>query len=244
MKCKDFEKMVILDMIEPLDDSKKKVLEKHIQVCQVCAHDRHRLEKFQDLYQDSLGEIPVPDWDRAWLRIRENVSPSPQKRNSFVGRYRWAMASGFAVVIFVFGIAVGKWFIQSPAVQMKISNQHMVSFNLREHFEEIKPILMDYKNAKVSNQNQLNLSSSLVMEKDFVSQLLVKNRMLRRKVSEKDNVYLSRLLEELEIILTEIANITQDDPEYVMFVKDLIEQKGILFKMKFLNSESERSMRI
>lgn len=69
------------------------------------------------------------------------------------------------------------------------------------------------------------------MDKEVARNLIIQNILLRRIVAEKNPTAL-QFLEDVDIVLKEIANLKSGDQQTPSLIKELIEQRGILFKME------------
>jgi hypothetical protein len=50
-------------------------------------------------------------------------------------------------------------------------------------------------------------------------------------IAEK-NPNLAQLLEDVDLVLREIANLDEEDPENLSMIKELIQQRGILYEIE------------
>jgi hypothetical protein len=68
----------------------------------------------------------------------------------------------------------------------------------------------------------------------MVIDLLIRNQMLLCNLPGENDKQMQKLLKELKVILIKIALLTLDDPESLSIIKQMIRQKGLLFKMEAL----------
>jgi hypothetical protein len=86
--------------------------------------------------------------------------------------------------------------------------------------------LIEYANYTSSEKGE----ESIVMDKEVARNLILQNFLLKRMVA-KTNPSAAQLLEDVDLVLREIANLRKEDKQTPSLIKDLIHQRGILFKI-------------
>ena len=93
------------------------------------------------------------------------------------------------------------------------------------HFEKSEFLLRSFRNVRISKGSVAELS----YEKKRAKQLVVQNMILRREADAAGDVQSSSLLESLEPILVDIANLPDKPTETdVQVIKDRVERKNIV----------------
>jgi hypothetical protein len=116
---------------------------------------------------------------------------------------------------------------------------------LLAHFEDVKPVIIEYAACTADPA----VGEDLLPGKDIIIRLLKRNRILKNRVPLHKKEQLGQLLDELEIILTKIANLDEDSDQNreidsCSSIKQLIKEKGILFKLEVSDSGDEASLTI
>ncbi|MCP5104129.1 MAG: hypothetical protein GY950_12155 [bacterium] len=241
-ECKKYEAMMDAYVCETLTQTERSELEIHTTGCTACTHTFSEIkEAFSLIEADAEDEqaVPTPDWDTQWRIIRKRVFETTAPRNQTARGFGWrlaALTAAGAMVIFILGIFVGKYMIFSPSKTgvsgAQISSQLQAA--LQDHIESIEPVIIQYANYRKSGSGNENLSIDI--DREMAAKFLVKNRLLQGKLLTNKNQYMRQLLEELDMILTEISNLTTDEPENLLLIKELIKIKGILLKVEVFHA--------
>lgn len=228
MKCKKFRPDIVLYLYDELNNKDKEQLEAHLSECPECALEMTEMRNvFHLVDKTHSGHLPSADWDKCWHRISNHLtrtSPKP-KFKPFV---RWTLAAASALIVFALGIFFGRMWISGPdSGPVTVSSQSAYAVQLRDYIGSVKPVLLDY-----SNQAQPN-GETVVIDAAFLTTMLLQNYVLKQMVAEQD-LQAAQMLEDLELVLREVINKTEDDPANSEMIRDLIKQRNILFKMDVL----------
>ncbi len=237
--CHKFDKMMDLYVCGLLPDSNLRRLENHIEACPYCAANfAHMKETYRAMDSNAIP-IPKPDWDTNWRIIRKRVLQTTTKKSHAPARgLRWGMALAGSFVIFILGIFAGRLFLNSPPPLPSEDNRlaQQLQSSMQEHIDGIKPVILQYANYKADPGQFPDVS----IDREIAAQFLEKNRLLQGHFQPgrpNKNKYMLQLLEELDLILTEISNLTDNEPENLALVKELIKIKGTLLKMELIHSQ-------
>lgn len=231
MKCKKHEEKIILYLYGELGESERAELEEHIKECPVCSRDLAYTKKVLKLLDEVKEEIPEANWQKCWKEIDSGIGEKFSKKKTLFALPQWAYAAAALVIIFAAGIIIGRfWFFsgQKPATQTAAS-QSAIEIQLKEYIQDLKPILVEYANYTPVERGE----GTVTMDREIARRLLVQNILLRKIVTET-NPSLLQFLEDVDVVLKEIANLKKDDKQTPPLIKELIDQKEILFKMEIL----------
>ena len=150
---------------------------------------------------------------------------------------RWVPAAAAIVLVFVLGIYLGRFWpssqsemvAQEEAVIQEEGTSGFTQATLVQHFESLKPLLIDYANYATTEKED----SQIVVDRSIVRNLLVQNYLLLRMVA-KDNPEAADLLEDIDLVLREIKNLENGDPNASRMIRELIQHRKILFKIDVL----------
>lgn len=246
MKCKTHREQIVLYLYGDLTGREKAELEDHIKGCAECAADLvYTREVFQILDDAKVERMPEADWDRCWSTISTDIADQAkksQRKNSFLIP-GWAYAGASLILIFVLGIAIGRFWLPSrtqtavadvseaPTVQQAGITPEYAQQSLNDHFESLKPLLVEYANYT----NEGNTKETVTMDKEILENLLIQNYLLKKIVAES-NPSAQEILEDLDLVLREIKNHRSDDKTASSLIKNLIQERDILFKMDVLKT--------
>jgi hypothetical protein len=240
MKC--LKKSVLPEYIDnELSGKQLREVEAHLAICASCRGNLERMKADIDLVLENM-EMLNPEHIPADILIPVPVGEknTGARRISFPA-FRWwdrRLAVAGSLLIFILGILVGTFFFSSPPLNISIRHEspEQLRFILQEHFENIKPVLIEYANFSVSQEDGMDI----LLDKEFVTALVEQNRFIKKRIPADKNEYLSRLLDELGLILQEISSLTKEDPASLSMIKE----KEILFKLEASNPNSRDLLKI
>lgn len=234
MNCKTARDFIVLDFYRELEDSDKAKLDNHIRKCPACREELALTQKiFAVLDEHKPSDALATDWDQAWAGIHAEISKKRAKRRpSFASGRRWALAGASLALVLVAGVLIGKyWFAplpKPPSVLLPASSETTsMQPALSSHLNDLMPILLDY----VHEQPTHGTAKKILLDEQLLRGLLLQNVLLKRALADKDPAA-SELLEDLDLVLKEIANHQEQNQEIPSGIKDFIKQRGILFKME------------
>lgn len=246
MKCKTYKEKIVLDLYGELTPGEKADLDDHIKDCTECAADlAYTREVFQNLDEAKVERVPEPDWDKCWRTINTDISGKAKNhhRKKFFLLPGWAYAGAALILIFVLGVVIGRFWLPSQSQtaiadgtaatteqQMGVTPQY-VQQSLNEHFDNLKPLLVEYANYT----NEGNGKETVTVDKEILKNLIIQNYLLKKIVAESDPSA-QEILEDLDLVLREIKNHRSDDSSASALIKDLIHERDILFKMNVLKT--------
>jgi len=82
------------------------------------------------------------------------------------------------------------------------------------------------------------------VDKEIIRNILEDTRLLKRHISPEKEPYLAALLEELELILTEIKNVTPGKRDSMESLQEMIREKNMPLKIDLFKNKVKRSERI
>jgi hypothetical protein len=232
MRCKNYKEKIILYLYGELDEKGKAEVESHIRECADCGQDLAYTRKVFKALDETQDVTPEATWEKCWKEINGTIAEKPGQKKSFFAFPRWVYAAAAVLVIFVAGMLIGRFWLApgaksslQPAALSAVSATSYQPF-LQNFIEDLKPVLVEYANYSAKKEKEV-----IVMDKEVARSLIIQNLLLRRIVAEKDPSAL-QFLEDVDIVLKEIANLKSGDQQTPSLIKELIEQRGILFKME------------
>ena len=90
-------------------------------------------------------------------------------------------------------------------------------------------MLVEYANYTSSEKGE----ETILMDKEMARNLLIQNILLKSIVAKTDPT-LVQLLDDVDIVLKEISNLKKEDRQTPSLIKELIQEREILFKMEVL----------
>jgi hypothetical protein len=232
MKCKKFKQQVILHLYGESNEEDRQRLRKHLEQCPGCAKDTaFTQEVFKLIDEAKTIEAPEANWEKSWGHIQSEILGAPRRQRRFMLSPAWAAAAAGIILVFALGLFIGRFWSPSrdPVLAKTDLTDQYTKLTIQEHFDNLKPLLVEYSNYAVSD----NKDTSIVIDREILRSLLIQNYLLMRVVA-KDDPSAAALLEDIELVLREITNLERGDKNAPSMVKELIDQREILFKMEVM----------
>jgi negative regulator of sigma E activity len=117
----------------------------------------------------------------------------------------------------------GEQFASIPAPPIRSGDAQTMT---AMHFESSETLLLAFRNVRL---NQPGMAEEVGYERKRAQQLVYQNMMLRREADAAGDVQISSLLESLEPILIDIANLPDHpDQDAVRVIRERVERKNIV----------------
>ena len=108
------------------------------------------------------------------------------------------------------------------------------------HFEKSETLLVAFRNVRL---NEPGTATEIGYERKRAQQLVYQNMMLRREADASGDTQVSSLLESLEPILLDIANLPDKArPSDVRTIKDRVERKNIVALLQVNSTALARAL--
>jgi len=229
MACKKYKEKIVLHLYGELSEEDTQELLKHIHVCRDCAEDFEYTKKvFHMLDETKIEDIPEANWEKCWGEIEPGIQVKKRQPWSLPLFPIWAYATSALVLVFAVGLFIGRMAFQ-PSVsrsQPLEGPQSAMHPSVQEHLESLQSVLVEYANYTPSAED-----GKIIIDQNIVRNLIIQNILLKRMIAEK-NPTLTQLLEDVDLVLREIANLEKEDTETLSMIKELIRQRGILYEIE------------
>ena len=159
MACKKYKykEKIVLHLYGELGENDAKNLMAHIEECAECAEEFAYTKKvFQVLDETKSDDIPEANWDKCWNTIDVGIQSKDRKKKSFLLYPRWAYASAAVIIVFALGFFFGRIAFFKPGKGNQVlleGSQSAMYPSIQEHFESLKPVLVEYANYTDSPDN-------------------------------------------------------------------------------------------
>lgn len=263
-KCKKIKELMpdALANQNVFPEAELKKIREHINGCPQCSGDYKKLAGLMTVMNKrQRPQMSDAFWDNYSLRLEEKLDAAAaadeQKQatktagwkrwaGNFDFKIHWVLYPAAAVAILAVGIAIGQYLslhTEKDIVNTAISSLRQLSPAVAEHFENIRPLLLDYANSSPQDSKTAPAETVLV-EKSTVKKLLLENQLLKRLMAKNNNITVKELMDELELILLELANDSGNGEETRRAVQQLIKENDVLFKIKTLAKKDKNTLTI
>jgi hypothetical protein len=199
-------------------------------------------------------EPPAAGWEEGlWRRLQPHLQAQPRPRPaahllSFVGRHRWLPAAAAAGLLLALGFLAGR--LASPrdpatsALLTAEARQRILVETLAEHLERSQRLFTEIANAPAADAGTVaTAGDGFAAERQAANELLAANRLYRTAAERGRHEGIAALLARMEPVLLDLANLPADpDAEDVAFLRQRIEDQGLLFKTRVASELLDRTL--
>jgi hypothetical protein len=150
---------------------------------------------------------------------------------------RWALLAAGFMAFFILGVAMARLVFFRAAADADAPAAAPFLYSAQDYFAALQPVLSEFNNAALT-------AGGSAGERPRVRMLLNNLRILRLRAARDKDASLLALLDDIELVLLEIAHLDRSDPENTRLVNTLIREKGITMKMKVFKFNNRKSVRI
>ncbi|NQT27466.1 zf-HC2 domain-containing protein [candidate division KSB1 bacterium] len=244
-RCKQVEQWMIEARFGELDASRQVKLADHLETCVNCqARSEKFLATMNRIDRYSRPELDNAYWTAYWNKLEARL---PAQKSSFTETVRdslnrmfkpatpagWTPRLAFgAVIILVMGIFIGRAFFSNPQVIMQpIGNESSNLFiQTSQYVERSKLILLGIVNTDSESDDLF--SDNFSRQQSMSRQLVNQSEPLKTALANCRQPMLQELVEELEVILLQIANLEAGgDIQGVDLIRSGAESNSILMKI-------------
>ena len=218
----------------------------HLAVCESCRANYQALRRVLA----AVETLPVPERTErygaeVWRQVRPQLAkPSGLRESSFWHLFpwpRWAVAGALGLLVLGAFLAGRFWPQPQTKPATAIAQSQPLSAGARErvllteigdHLERSQLALIELINSKT------NGAVDITVEQVLARELTAVNRLFRRAATDAGEPGLASVLEELELVLVEVANgpARLSGDEFAA-LRERIDTDGLLFKVKVLGAQ-------
>jgi len=215
-------------------------VETHLEACSACRAEYASLQRTLN----TVDGLPVPERGaeygaQVWARVSAELGLGAKRswrdrlRAAWSGGIpRWATAGGVTMLLALAFLA-GRWTVrptlpQGPASQVanaRAGHERILLDALGEHLDRSQMTLVSLANSG---------AGETPMERDQAEDLLKENRLYRQAAVRSGDENAAVVLDELERVLTEVANAPDSDLDGL---RQRMARQDLLFKIRVLRSQ-------
>lgn len=231
-------------------------LERHLRECETCREAFSRLEQVLRAVDEASVPEPSSGFEGAvWTRLRPGLRASrPARRSAFGIRHsvfglpRWAFASGIAALVVIAFLTGALWRqtrqaapqqarVETPPAGSPTTDtaadlrERLLLAVVGEHLDRTEFVLTELLSA--NGTGLVDISAEQARAQDLVSE----NRLYRQTAQSVGNLPIVSLLDQLDLILTEVAGGPSAIPTADLdAMRRRIEGQNLLFKVQVVRS--------
>ncbi len=219
----------------------------HIQSCDSCRANYQALQRVLS----AVDAMPVPErtenyGPEVWRQLRSQLIRAPMPRRREFGELfrwpRWAWAGAFALLV-AGAFLAGRFWPQPPAEAAFVAarparplsesaRERVRLMEIGDHLERSQLALLELINSRTNGAVDISVEQVLARE------LVAINHLFRRAATDAGEPGMASVLEELELVLVEVANgpakLTSED---FAALRQRIDTDGLLFKVKVVSAQ-------
>ena len=229
MNCKECEEILVINMFGKLSQDEKERLDSHIQACPECARKFDKMPLVKDAF-DGSEDVPLPDRERSWEIIADRALKSRRGFQMHIPFSRAAWIASALVAVFVLGFFFGRQFIFEPSARPSgplLAEQRGTP--LERYAEGLETVLVGFMNRGVPHSEEL-----AGLEKLLIDEMLIQTKILKRLFQDRNDPILE-LLEDMELILVALSNLSPEDSLGAEQLHGLIKEKGLKLRLRVLS---------
>lgn len=237
---------LILQYYGELDADAATTVAAHLHGCDACAASYSKLQRVLAAVE-AVPAVPVADgFERTvWARLQPELGG--RRRGWFYtglsspGRLGWACAAVLVIVAAFFAGRVSQR-VQPPqeaaTAAASTLRERVLLSDLGTHLDRSQMMLIELVSAQTADD------LDIAAERVRAEQLAADNRLYRQTALANGNRALAAVLDDLEQVLVDVAA-SPDAPSAadLVEVRERIEKKGLLFKVRVLSSEVQQRQR-
>ena len=181
-------------------------------------------------------QVPDPGngyWDNLWNRIEERLDKIEKNKNT---TGIWPVVLRVAAILLT-GIFIGYLIFSAPEPSKNIADVEKTDVQLTalnkkvaDVLEESQILLLGIVNIDIPNENSQTIDFSFQIK--ISNDLLLRTSDLKKQLSKIRNRRMVRLIDDLELILRQIANLDDDfNLPVIKMVRQGAENQSLLYKI-------------
>lgn len=228
MNCREFETNLVLRLLEPLPPETQAGLDAHRAVCRRCAARYEKASRLPVFLPRENGPAPAePPSSRVevFARLEKTWAPRPRFTRP---RFAWAAAS--AVVFLLAGIAIGTGILRpdrSVPERAALSPDNV----LKAYVDRLEPVLVDFQ----VKGNERAPEELIEFEKRMTAELRADTALLKEAARLAGQSDLVELLDEIDMLLLNIARLQAGDEDAADQLRRLIRENRLAWASRLLS---------
>jgi hypothetical protein len=225
-------------------------IQSHLESCAECSASWQQLRRVMEAIDTAPVPEPGPSFERVmWARLQQElgdelgaprVSGAGGWRSWFTGP-RLVVAGSLAAIVIVVG-ALRMSTGDAPAgtavadADAGSHREQVMLTAVSDHIEQSQVVLVELANAETPGVGDGDID--VTFERDAADDLVSAGRLYRETARETGNLQLAALLEELEMVLVDIARGPGAiSAEELAAIRAQIEEQQLIFKLQVLGAD-------
>jgi len=252
-ECNKYTDLFVEYLFGEIEEESKEILLRHLARCPRCESELAEMRQTMDMMGKKSRVEPSEEyWDSYWsvlsARMDVELAPEPKRKVTILERirallptvpgsaYRWAAVTAALVL----GILIGRFILttdgikqmpvaQRPQLREEAPSAQTVDYRAEKYLEKSKIFLLGF----VNTNGEIETGDYDFDRQGEVSQdLIQETSYLKENLDGRSQQRVVNLIEQLETILIEIANLEEEeDLPNIELIRNGIDRNGILLKI-------------
>ena len=215
-------------------------IDAHLASCDACRGAFHALQRVMEAIDTAPVPEPGPGFERTvWARLQESIeAPRAVSRWAWFSPRALVFAGGLAAV--VIGVLVWQLtLVYSPGAgpqtvaDAEAHRERVLLTAVSDHIEQSELVLVELANAE-PQEGDLDVS----LERSAADDLVSAGRLYRETARQTGDFHLASLLDELELVLVEIARGPEAlSAQQLQGLRNQIDDQELIFKLRVLAAD-------
>lgn len=247
MNCKQVQRKLSDYVDRNLSDSEKMIIENHLDDCRNCSSEFASLQAILT-EASKMDNVTAPDvlWEKIEYQLDAGANSLLSRISASMSHLKAGLQNAIpipmpvlrmagVISVLIIGVLIGRFFyptekkeVTVPTAEVQDGKMQLLSERTVGYVDKSKILFLGLVNANPEELKNSDLSS----EKRLARNLIAEASFLKENLSPKSNASIIQLVDELEMILYEIANLEeQQDIDNIELIKSGIDRKGLLLKI-------------
>lgn len=244
LSCDNCQQLIADALYDALDATQQQKLESHLQECASCREQYAEIRRAIDTLQaqevgsglyDDIPERVAMDtlWDRLQPELNridaERYRALPKQRNHRLIGMGLALAASLALLVAILPLVSNNEETAPPATA-----SNLISPELMDYLTRAEVMLLLVANAETQSV------SAVPIRQTFARDMALEANILNTSMQNNLNSGQSRLLQDIEFLLLQIANLDSSNMEQgVQLLQQYLEENSVLFKIRLLEMRNQ-----
>ena len=240
--CEKWRDLLVLEYYGELSSRRSRKLHRHLELCPHCLREFTALkQRLDSIPRPSHRDPGEPFWDDFMQGLNRRIDQENSAPVIAMPSHRrhWRMAAAAMFLVVIGGVAGRFLFPPSGRAPSTSVARKGYSMEFQSHLNTMNPLVID-----CANTDPADLANSLPLSPTAWNQLILRNRLLKRRAKEQNDTAALALLNEMELILLEISTAGEGDTTRFTQVQEMIRRNRMVMQLDLLrrreNSPKEK----
>lgn len=248
LSCEDSQLLIADVLYTDLTPDRHALLREHLEDCGACRELLHDLQESKTCLEmrgvagGNYDDIPErAALDTLWDKLQPQLDSIDADRARHQARYNikpyLGIATALAASVIVF-FSVLPTTTEQSAPAGEVSQSSSVNPELMRYLSRVETMLMSVANAETTSTDNAAL---VPVQQNFARDMAMQANFMTNNLDDSFNSGQSRLLQDIEFMLLQIANLDESNMEEgVRLLQQYMEQNSVLLKIRLMEMRNQQ----